>query len=282
MNIGITGLGLIGGSLAKAFTMSGVNVYAYDLDKSVQDYAQMTNVIKGELNKSAISKCDYIFIALYPKATIDYLNSIAEYISKDTIVIDCCGVKVTVDEPCKKIAKEYGFTYIGGHPMAGTQFSGFKNTKDDLFQGATMILVPKHNEDLKLLQKVKDTLKLAGFKHISITNAAEHDRLIAFTSQLAHIVSNAYIKSPTANNHHNYSAGSYKDLTRVAKLNEKMWTELFIDNRDNLTKELDYIISSLEEYRDAIKNEDSEKLEKILRDGRLKKEEVDTQWKDAN
>lgn len=275
MTVGICGLGLIGGSMAKAYKEAGHTVLAYDLDKSTLGYAALNGIIDGELNPSAVKSCELIFIALYPEATIKYLKDIAPIISKDTIVIDLCGTKLTVCECGFALAEQYGFTFVGGHPMAGKQFSGIKYSKANLFKGAPMVIVPPRFDDIAFLNRIKDMLSPAGFGKLSVTTAEQHDKMIAFTSQLAHVVSNAYVKSPTAKNHKGFSAGSYKDMTRVAWLNENMWTELFIENKEPLLFELEQIIASLTEYKTAIENDDADTLRALLRDGRVAKEEID-------
>jgi prephenate dehydrogenase len=189
--------------------------------------------------------------------------------------MDCCGTKRVVCQACFPLAKEYGFTYIGGHPMAGTQYSGYKYARANLYKGAPMVLVPPVFDDIELLSRAKELLAPAGFGRFSVTTAEKHDESIAFTSQLAHVVSNAYIKSPTALGHKGFSAGSYKDMTRVAWLNPPMWTELFLENRENLLAELDTIIASLSAYRDALERRDAETLERLLEEGKRRKEEVD-------
>ncbi len=276
MNIGICGLGLIGGSLAKAYKKAGLTVFGYDIDQSVTDYAVLAEITDGPLNKENIDKCDYIFVALYPEAVVKYVWDIAPYVKKSAVVTDLCGTKASVCPACFEIAAEYGFTFIGGHPMAGTQFSGLKNAKEDLFNGATMILVPKPDEDFHTLAKLKDTLVKAGFGSVTLSTAETHDQNIAYTSQLAHVVSNAYVKSPRSKVHKGFSAGSYKDLTRVAWLNEKMWTQLFMANADNLTAEIDLLTENLKKYSDALKAKDSQQIENLLREGRLIKEAVDS------
>ena len=275
MTVGICGLGLIGGSMAKAYKESGHTVLAYDIDNASLGYAFLSEIIDGELNAETIKQCELILVALYPAVTIKYLNEIAPLVSPDTVIIDLCGTKATVCECGFALAKQYGFTFVGGHPMAGRQFSGIKYSKASLFKGAPMVLVPPVYDDIAFLDKIKRLLAPAGFGKFSITTAEKHDNMIAFTSQLAHIVSNAYVKSPTAQNHKGFSAGSYKDMTRVAWLNENMWTELFIENRDPLLFELDYIINSLNEYKSAIENNDADTLKSLLRDGRIAKEQVD-------
>lgn len=276
MNVGIAGLGLIGGSLAKAYKLDGKStVYGYDTGDGVVGIAQIAEAIDGELNEENIGSCDLVLLALYPKAAIEYLAKIAPLLSPNTFVIDCCGVKREVSAECFKLASQYGFTFVGGHPMAGTQFSGFKSSKSTLFKGASMIIVPPVYDDMALLEQIKELLAPAGFGHITVSTPEKHDEMIAFTSQMAHLVSNAYIKSPTAMAHKGFSAGSYKDLTRVAWLNESMWAELFLENSDNLINELDFLMNSLAEYRSALVDSDSDKLRELLAYGRKCKEAVD-------
>lgn len=281
MKIGIIGLGLIGGSMAKAYRAyaeennSDFEIYATDADRMTLEYAQLSGVVNGELNDGIISECDIIFIALYPSLAVEYLKKLAPIVGKNCVVMDLCGTKRFVCGCGFELANKYGFTFVGGHPMAGTQYSGYKYAKSNLFANAPMVIVPPRFDDIKLLDKVKRLLNPVGFGKYSVTNAEEHDKRIAFTSQLAHVVSNAYVKSPTAKIHNGFSAGSYKDLTRVAWLNENMWTDLFMENKDNLVFEVDCIIKSLEEYKTALENGDRDALQKILRDGRLAKEEID-------
>lgn len=281
MTIGIVGLGLIGGSLAKAFKFNtDYTILAHDIDEVSYKRAVLVNAVDGKLTDETLPQCDFIFIALYPHAAIEYMKKHAHLIKKDAVVIDCCGVKANVCPPLFELAEKYGFHYIGGHPMAGRQFSGFRYATETMFDGACMILVPKPGEDINLLEKVKKCLVRAGFAHITMTTAEHHDEIIAYTSQLAHVVSNAYVKSPSAEAHKGFSAGSYRDLTRVAKLSETMWTELFLENRGNLISEIDFIIDSLTEYRDALVENDEERLKSLLREGRQRKERIDEEWRE--
>ena len=275
MTVGILGLGLIGGSLARAYKLAGHTVYVKNRDESMLSFAMLSGAVDGKLNEDTIPQCDLILLAIYPAGSADWLEANAPLISKKALVIDCCGTKQLVCQRCFPIAKECGFTFVGGHPMAGSQFSGFKYSRASLFQGAPMVLVPPVYDDMALLQRVKDALEPCGFGFFSVTTAADHDRMIAFTSQMPHILSNAFIKSPTALEHKGFSAGSYRDLTRVAWLNPGMWTELFLENRENLLFELDTYIQSLTQYRDALANQDEDTLYRLLDDGKKRKEEVD-------
>lgn len=275
MKIAVIGLGLIGGSVARAFkSLENVTVYGFDKDETTMARARLEGALHGEATKENISECEYVFIALYPKATENFLEEYSPFISKNAVVIDCGGTK---REICKKgfeAAEKFGFCFMGGHPMAGTHFSGFKYSRASLFQNASMILVPAKGETIETLERVKKLLVQIGFKNVTISSAEEHDRIIAYTSQLAHVVSNAYVKSPNARVHKGFSAGSYRDLTRVAKLNPGMWAELFMENSDNITFEIDNIISELKKYSDAIKKGDSEELEKLLAEGTKIKESI--------
>lgn len=275
MNVGILGLGLIGGSLARAYALEGHTVYAIQRNETMLSFAMLAGAVHGKLNEETIPKCDLILLAIYPDGSASWLEKNAHLISKDALVLDCCGVKQEICSRCFPIAREYGFTFVGGHPMAGSQFSGFKYSRADLFSGAPMVLVPPVFDDIALLQRVKDALKPCHFGFFSVTTAQEHDKMIAFTSQMPHILSNAFIKSPTARKHKGFSAGSYKDLTRVAWLNPQMWAELFLENRDNVLFELDYYIESLKQYQQAIRDNDMDALVQLLDEGKKRKEEVD-------
>lgn len=275
MNVGILGLGLIGGSLARAYSKSGHAVYAYDRDESMLEFAKISGVVRQELNTETICKCELIFLSIYSSASAQWLENNAMYIAPTALVIDCCGIKEDICRRCFPVAEKYGFTFVGGHPMAGSHNSGFKYSRSNLFQGAPIVLVPPRYDDPLLLQRIKDALEPCGFKNFSITTASEHDKMIAFTSQMPHILSNAFIKSPTALSHKGFSAGSYKDLTRVAWLNPQMWAELFLGNKENILQELDCYIKNLQNYKTAIANDDEVALIALLDEGRKRKEEVD-------
>jgi prephenate dehydrogenase len=275
MKVGIVGLGLIGGSFAWAYHEDGHQVLAYNRTRSTLDFAMLSGAVDGELTKDNVSDCDLVLVTLYPEATINYICDMAPYFGTKPLVIDCCGTKRVVCAACFPIAEQYGFTYLGGHPMAGTHKSGFKYARGNMYHNAPMVIVPPRFDDIELLGKVKTLLSPAGFSGVSVTTAANHDEMIAFTSQMAHIISNAYIKSPTARAHKGFSAGSYKDLTRVAWLNPQMWAELFMENKDCLLKELDTFIASLQQYKAAMESSDLPELVRLLDEGRRIKEEVD-------
>ena len=269
MNIGIVGLGLMGGSMAKGIkTKTGHCVFGADINAETILMAKLSGAIDDEMTDENITSCDLIFLALRPGIAIKWLKDNASKLRKDTTVVDFCGVKRPVCPEMRRVADENGFKYIGGHPMAGKERGGFKNSTPDLYVGASMILTPDSEtlpETLEMLGKLFDDV---GFSRIVYSNPDEHDRIIAYTSQLAHIVSSAYIKSPEAQRQRGFSAGSFRDMTRVAYLDEDMWTELFLHNTDHLTKELDILIDNLTKYKDALEKSDKDTLHSLLKDGR--------------
>ena len=275
MNVGILGLGLIGGSLARAYALEGHTVYAAEKDEQMLSFAMLAGAVHGKLDENTISGCDLILLAIYPAGSAGWLEENAHLVSKSALVLDCCGIKREICQRCFPVAETYGFTFVGGHPMAGSQFSGFKYSRANLFENQPMVLVPPVFDDIALLDRVKNILKPCRFGSFSVTTAEKHDKMIAFTSQMPHILSNGFIKSPTAMEHRGFSAGSYRDLTRVAWLNPQMWAELFLENQDFVLEELDFYIKSLTEYREAIANQDAEALTALLEAGKRRKEEVD-------
>ena len=240
MTVGIVGLGLMGGSFAKAYCEAGHRVLAHNRSRDTLNAAIISGIAEGELNEETIGQCDLVILALYPRATIEYLERMAAYIQPHTVVVDTCGIKRQVCDAC---------------------FS--------------MILVPPADAEPLLLAKVEKMLSPCRFGRMTVTTAENHDRMIAFSSQMAHVVSNAFVKSPSARQHKGYSAGSYKDMTRVAWLNETMWAELFLENKDFLLGELDVLMDNLSMYRSALADNDELRMKELLKEGRLIKEEVD-------
>ena len=269
MNVGIVGLGLIGGSMAKSIkARTGHTVFGIARSEETLMMARMCGAIDAPLTDENLPQCDLILIAIRPAAAIEWVRRHAELISKSTVVVDLCGVKRVVVEGIAPIAEQYGFAYIGGHPMAGKERGGFTSATEDLYVGASMILTPDKRTDMQLLEMLKAFFLDIGFASLTFSTPDEHDRIIAYTSQLAHIVSSAYIKSPEAQRRRGFSAGSFRDMTRVARLDEDMWTELFLDDADYLTKEVCELILHLTEYQEALQNRDAETLHALLKDGR--------------
>lgn len=276
MKILIVGLGLIGGSLAKAFKkFTDYTIIGLDKDENVIKKAIESGDIKEAFDGN-FDGIDIIISGLFPNDTIKFVTDNAEKISKNTIVTDCGGVKEKVCDAIEPIAKEKGFTFIGMHPMAGIEKFGYDNSLEDLFLGASLILTPFNGTSKDKVDFLSDAMLKAGFSRVKISTPKEHDEVIAYTSQLAHVVSGAYIKSKTAEKHVGFSAGSFRDMTRVAHLNEYMWTELFMENSENLAKETDDLIDRLKEYSAALKSGDKENLFEILKAGREQKDLIDS------
>lgn len=291
MCVGIVGLGLIGGSFARAYRSLGATVYALDTDRDTMD-ASMIETVEALLDDASIPSCDLIILAAYPQACLEWLEEHAEILgrisdpdtSRGPIVIDTAGVKEAVCARAFELARVNGFAFVGTHPMAGTQYSGFAHARADLFRGAPMVLVPPETDDarrLTLLDRAHTLLAPVGFGSFSVTSPEEHDRVIAFTSQLAHVVSNAYVKSPTARAHHGFSAGSYRDLTRVAHLNPGMWAELMMDDAKNLSQEIASLIEALDAYRLALDAGDRDRLRMLLAEGDRIKRALDDEASSA-
>ncbi|MCR4616346.1 MAG: prephenate dehydrogenase [Clostridiales bacterium] len=275
MNIGIIGLGLIGGSMARAIKHNTPHkVYGRDINTSVVLKAKLLDAIDGELTEDNLGDCDLVIVALYPKDTVDFIISHKDKFKEGAIVIDCCGVKASVCKPLFEMVNDCKFTFIGVHPMAGMEFSGFDHSTTAMFENASAIVTPGPDVDIEKVRILKELFDQIGFNHMQVSDYEEHDKVIACTSQLAHIVSSAYVKSPTASMYKGFSAGSFKDMTRVAWLNEKMWTELFFENRENLINEIDGLVDRLIEYSEALKNNDEDKLYNLLSEGRIIKESL--------
>lgn len=269
MKVGIVGLGLIGGSMAKSVkARTAHTVYGADLDQETMALARMSGAIDGALTEENLPQCDLILVAICPGAAVNWVRDHAKQISRSAILVDLCGVKRVVVEALAPIAEAHGFAYIGGHPMAGKERGGFTASSEDLYVGASMILTPDKRTDMQLLETLKAFFLDIGFAGLTFSDPEEHDRIIAFTSQLAHITSSAYVKSPEAQRRRGFSAGSFQDMTRVARLDENMWTELFLDDADYLVRELDILIENLTAYSNALKSGDAEQVRALLKEGR--------------
>ena len=276
MNIAIVGLGLMGGSLGRALVSKTSHiVYGYDQDQKSMKLGELIKAYHKPLNQDNLKEIDLLIVALYQNLAIKVLPSYLKDLKKGAIVMDIAGNKRTMCDFMKELSNEYqDIEFISSHPMAGREFSGIKHSTNNLFERASMILVPV-KADIRTIKAIKELSLQIGFSKVVITTKEEHDRIIAFTSQLAHIISSSYIKSPTAEGFLGFSAGSFRDMTRVARLSPTMWTELMSDNGDNLVKEIDYLIKHLEEYKSAIKDKDQEKLYKLLEDGNTRKIEFE-------
>lgn len=275
MKIVIVGLGLIGGSLSKAIKKNTIHsVFGIDSNSEVIAAAKKENAIDAEGKQKDLQDADIIIIALYPAATVNFTKENGKYISKNAVVIDVCGIKTDICREMTALSEKFGFTFIGAHPMAGKEKGGFENSDADMFIGASFIITPQieNKESEKTLIELASQI---GFSQTVRTTPEEHDKIIAFTSQLPHVLANAYIKSPQGPRHKGFSAGSYRDVSRVAHINEFLWAELFLQNKNFLIEEIDTFIKNINLVREAIIGENHEKLVQLLLTGGKIKGEID-------
>lgn len=274
--VGVVGLGLIGGSIAKAIrAYTDCTLYGYDADGAVLSRAMEEGTLSGVLTPEGLNTCDLVVVALYPEATVDYVTRNQDQFRKGGLVMDTGGVKSVVCTPLEAVARESGFHFIGGHPMAGIERSGYANAFPELFQGASLILTPYDHTPESCVAEIWSLMRQLGFGHLQIATPAQHDHIIAYTSQLAHVVSCAYVGSPSAPNFQGFSAGSFQDMTRVARLNEDMWTELFLENREALVREIDTLVEELAAFAYTIRRGDRDNLRAMLHRARTIKETID-------
>ena len=277
--ITIAGLGLIGGSMALALRENGgAVVWGIDRDPAVLEAAAAQGAVAGTaLPGSAeaagrLAETDLLVLALAPGAAVDFLRQAREWLPPSALVTDVCGVKRAVVRECGLLCREKGLCFIGGHPMAGREKGGFAHADPALFAGASYILTPEDGTPEAALAVMREFAAALGCARLTITTPEEHDRMIAFTSQLPHVLAGAYVKSPCCPGHGGFSAGSYRDVSRVATVDETLWSELFLLNGDDLCGEIDTLIGHLQECRDAIASGDRDRLQAVLRAGREIKE----------
>lgn len=277
MKVGIVGLGLIGGSLALATRKKRPEdrIFVCDTSEDALSRAELLGITDGMLDRHSLAEIDLLLLALYPAACVAWLRENAEWIPRSAIVLDCAGIKREICAVGAELSEKHGFRFVGGHPMAGREVWGISAASPVLFSGASMILTPPRGVDIETLVTLKSWFLGIGFGTVTVRTPEDHDRIIAYTSQLAHILSSAYVQSPTAAEHRGLSAGSFRDMTRVAAINAEMWSEIFLSNSDYLLAELDRLIGGLSAFRDTIAAEDGESLTEMLRDGAAKKAACD-------
>ncbi|MGN0135147.1 prephenate dehydrogenase [Anaerotignum sp.] len=271
MKVGVVGLGLIGGSMAKAVKKKTEHeVIGWDISETIRYSALLMEAVHGFMEEGNPKDCDIVVIALYPQMTVDYIKDHAKDFKKGAVVVDCTGVKRAICNQVKDIAAENGFSFVGAHPMAGVERSGFTYSTAEMFEGTTLIVTPYTGTDIGMMNALSMFFKKLGFERLKVTTAEEHDQMIAYTSQLAHVVSSAYVKGALSSNFQGFSGGSFHDMTRVARLNENMWTELFLANGDNLANEIDGLIERMQAYSRAIREGNADELRELLKEGREK------------
>lgn len=273
----VVGLGLIGGSMAKALKQySDYEVYGWNRTRSVAEQALADGAIDGIADDAVLSNCDLLIPSLYPQATIDFLVNVIPKMKTGAQIVDLVGVKTAIVNAVEELACKYGIRFTGGHPMAGLAKAGYERAFADLYQNANMILVPTKATGDGDIEQLSHLFRQLGFGNIKVCDKETHDRMIAHTSQLAHVVSNSYVKSPMSVEYVGFTGGSYADMTRIACLNEKVWKELFMLNKEALVSEVDRLVGHMLELRQAITDGDEALLETYLREGREAKELIDS------
>lgn len=273
MKIAIVGLGLIGGSLARAIKeKTSHTVIGLDLNREVVSFAHSVGAIDVQGQETDLGEADLTFLCLYPNAVVDFVHRNRERFRPGSLVTDTAGVKSCI---CDVLYQEtLPFTFIGGHPMAGREVGGFENSIPDLFDGASYIFTPFDPQEPRLVE-LQNLAKELRFGRTVVTTAKQHDRIIAYTSQIAHVLACAYVLSPCSMEHAGFSAGSFRDVSRVAKINEVLWTQLFLDNKEALTAEIDTLVHNLSDIKEKIVQDDAAGLQELLRQGREIKEALE-------
>lgn len=281
MNIGIIGLGLIGGSIGRAAKKKTLHkVYGLDIDPEVMLKARLCAAIDDELNDDVIGNIDLLILSLYPDTAIKVMQESIPKLKKGAMVIDCCGTKRKIVNAMEELKVDYpDIEFIGVHPMAGREFSGISHAIPTLFENGYVIMTPVHT-GIAALAAVKGFFMELGACGVEIASKEKHDTMIAYTSQLAHVLSSSYIKSELSNSYTGFSAGSFRDMTRVAKLNPQMWTELCLENADNLVERIDELIQHLSEYRDALRIGNEDEVYKLFLEGTEMKAKADELMKE--
>lgn len=272
MQIAILGLGLIGGSIAKALKANTAHtVIGLDRDENVLLDALSLGAIDRIGSTAALHNADVVYVCLYPEDAVAFVGENAARFKPGCIVTDVCGIKGGVCGRLSALAAAHGFIYVGGHPMAGKELSGFEASDAGLFYNASYILVPGEAPQAAV-QTLAGLAEAMGFGTIQRCTAQKHDRMIAYTSQVPHVLACAYVMSPRCAMHGGFSAGSYRDVSRVARINAELWADLFLSNREELTDELSELIRNIEDIRDAVACGDREKTVALLSAAREKKE----------
>lgn len=273
MTIGIIGLGLMGGSFCRAFkAYTEHQVLGATRNPATVAFARSVGAIDGPVER--LDGLDLCLVALPPEETARFLEERVGEFRRGAVVIDICGVKEMIVERADRLYHDAGVRFLGCHPMAGKENAGFANSDANLYRGASFIMTPTALTDPSAPPLVEGLMGEIGFTRIVRASPARHDRMIAYTSQLAHVVSSAYMKSPTSGEILGFSAGSFQDMTRVAKLDPELWTTLFLYNREPLLGEIDTLIDNLTQFRNLLSNMDGNGMRKSLDEGRRLREDV--------
>jgi len=277
-NITIIGLGLIGGSIAKAISnnIEVKNLWAVDINKGTLDAAEKEKIIeKGFTNpKYPLQNSDIVILCTYPDATLEFIERNTKYFRKNSIITDTTGIKKSIIEKIRSMLDK-NIIFIGGHPMAGKEVSGYKHSSVNIFKNSEYILTPSNDTDKNSLDLLTKLIKNIGFNKVTFMTAEVHDRKIALTSQLPHLIACALMNNKGLEEDLSGIGGSFKDMTRVANINSNLWCELISVNKNNLLKEMDIFIEDINKIYDVIKNNDKKELEKIFEKSSMRRKGID-------
>ena len=271
----ILGLGLMGGSYAESLTSHGFEVGAVARRQETIDYALREGIIKhgrAEIDPEYIRQFDLLIFAMYPHAFVEWIEKYQQYIKPNALISDVTGVKCSIVYKIQDMLRP-DLEFIGAHPMAGKEKFGYDYSEATLFDNAYMIFTPV-NADENNVDMLKELSQKIGFKGVTVSTPAEHDRIIAYTSQMPHVLACAYVSDPDAMLHNGFSAGSYKDISRVADINARLWQELFIENSSQLVGHIDVLIDNLQKIKQLIENGDHKALQDALQKARDTKAKI--------
>lgn len=273
MKIIIAGLGIIGGSIAKALKQNTPHqVLGMDVNEDSLLDACSCGAIDGKAGMEDIRTADMVYLCVYPETALEFAREYGPLLKEGCVLTDTCGIKAAVCAGMEELRGTGRYVFVPGHPMAGKERSGFAASDPSIFVGASYIIVPGSAPQWAV-DMVEEQALLMGFGRIVRTDPERHDQMIAFTSQVPHALACAYVLSPRCRDHKGFSAGSYRDVSRVANINAELWSRLFLDNREALTRELDELIGNLSAIRDAVRAGDEESLRGLLkRAGDIKRE----------
>lgn len=262
----IVGLGLIGGSIARRLRgFRNTEIIGVDIDKRTLSMALSDGVIdEGATDGDKLKTADYIILCLYPQTNLDFMKKYAQCLKDGAVITDVSGVKEYVIENMKKILPDH-VDFVGGHPMAGREVGGYQSSTDTLFEGSSYLLTPNKENKPDSVALVREMAEYIGCRHVVTTTPEEHDAVIAYTSQLMHVMAVALCENPMIERSTYFSAGSLRDCTRVAVINEKMWSELFLENKTELAARIAEMQESLEKIRNFVLDGNRDGLECVMK-----------------
>lgn len=275
MNVLIVGLGLMGGAYAYKLKNKGYTVYATDINQGAIDYAIDNEYINGgDINpEKFIKSSDVIILAIYPKLVLEFIDKYKHLFNEKQIITDICGVKSTFVYDA--IKNSYPAKYVSHHPMAGREKSGVNYSNEVSFGGANYIITVTDDSDKEAVEVLRKIGADLAFSRITVIDVKTHDEMIGFTSQLTHAIAVSLVNSDHNPNTKFFIGDSYRDLTRIAKINEELWSELFLENKENLLHHIESFENELDILKKALKNENKEELKEIFKHSTLIRKEMD-------